>query len=96
MFISENPLEIEACFAVQSERDDTINYIDELMSINYLISPYKVNENLDINPDLPYDVVTRIMQIYEKDYYSESSREVSIIEPEMFMKVKHDQLITFR
>ena len=72
------------------------NLTNELMTINYLESPYKINEELNINPEIPDNISSKITEIYEKEYLLKQTTETLINEPEMIIKLKHEQPITFK
>ena len=76
--------------------DETVDFIDSLMSINLINSQIKTNEHLDICADVPYEIKQKITEIYEKEYSLKPDSEKIANEPEMIIHLKHEQPIGFR
>lgn len=75
-----------------------ISAIDEIMNISYVENPISVTGELNINPEVGYEVVRELEDMYESGYVS---GDVNVEEPietdiEMTINVKTEQPISFR
>ena len=50
------------------EQEVSVNFINSLISINYIDSSNEISEHLDINSDIPYEVIEKkITKIYNQE-----------------------------
>lgn len=59
--------------------------VNQTMQIEYLESPVKVNEELNVNPDIDTRIVEEVKNLYEGEYVAK--RDLDAKEPEPKMKI---------
>lgn len=73
-----------------------INFIEQIMNIDYVSEPNNVSRDLNVNPNLSYSIIKNIHCIYENDYLSDNSNSDNDHDFEMSIFLKHSQPISYR
>lgn len=95
-FTSRNDMKNIVKKALNLEYDNNINFLRELMAIDYLQSPCNVSEQLNVNPNVAYVLQKEIKNLYQNDYSIKLTGEKLIDPPEMNITLKNEQPINFR
>ena len=94
-FTSRNDMKEIIVKAFGLQKDSTLSFLEEILLINYVDKPFSVAGNLDINPNIPYNIANKVESMYEQEYASKPVSDLKD-EPEMIINLKHEQPISFR
>lgn len=73
-----------------------ITPVQELMTIEYLDCPERVNESLCVNPQLELEVSNTVNQLFINKYIKKRKDEKVNTNCEMIISLTHEQPIRFR
>ena len=70
--------------------------VNQILAIDYVNEPFKVNEELNINPEIRHDDKMKIYDIYKNHYLKYLSEKKSEPDFQMIISLQHEQPISFR
>ena len=87
-------LKIEKIGNVQTESIESA--INEIMNIDYVEEPFKIDKHLNINPEIGDEKMKLIKKLYDFDYIKKKESCTEKLNFEMEIILKHEQPISFR
>lgn len=89
--INSDDFKINCHHNVHDSVNDDLNFVQELMNIEYVDQPTTVTENLNVNPNLPLKIQEEISQIYCENYVLNNKPDKPQISFEMNLQLtKHE------
>ncbi|XP_072377646.1 uncharacterized protein [Diabrotica undecimpunctata] len=82
--------------AIDNGENAVIEFINELMHIDYIDRSFNISENININPCLSFETCTEIKKMYHDSYSFNLGKNSSVHDFEMSISVKHDKPIFYR